>query len=265
MTSFDRDRAYARAVDFMRAVEERSYTRTEKWTLGTAFFHDSYPVKWVLNFMRLEHDDPAVSAEDVADEADRIMGGAGLGHRMLHVYDLEAAERLRPGLEALGWRDERLLLMGLATVPPVFHAEGVEVREISQEEMHEVARHLATQHYPQEAENAEQLASSREVTVKAANVTSVGGLIHGQIVGSCDLYDGGDIGQVEEVDTLEGFRKRGVAKAVVTTAIAISQQRGHDLTFLIADDKDWPKNFYARLGFVAVGYVYEFRRTEQGH
>lgn len=264
MTNFDRAAAFRRAARFMMDVEERSYTRKEPWRLGTAFFHEQFPVKWVLNFLRLEEDDPSVSAEEVAAEADRVMGGAGLTHRMLHMIDPDAARRLQPGLEALGWRSDRLLVMGLASIPPVSQAEGVQVREISQDEMYEVAKVLAARHFPQEAHHAEELARSREVIVKAANAISLGGIVDGRIVGSCDFYDGGDIGQIEEVDTLEEFRKRGIAKAVVTTAIAMSHEKGHELTFLVADDNDWPKDFYERLGFVPVGHIYEFRRTPWG-
>ncbi|MGI8407975.1 MAG: GNAT family N-acetyltransferase, partial [Actinomycetota bacterium] len=89
MKTFDRAAAFRRAVDFMRAVEERSYTRKEPWSLGTAFFHDDYPAKWVLNFLRLEHEDPKVSAAEIAREADILMGG--LRHRMLHVEDAVTA------------------------------------------------------------------------------------------------------------------------------------------------------------------------------
>jgi GNAT superfamily N-acetyltransferase len=215
--------------------------------------------------MRIERDDPAVSAEDVVKEADAVMGAAGLSHRMLHTDNAEVADRLRPGLESLGWRSEQLLVMALGSVPPVYAAEGVEVREIPQDEMFEVAKKATADHFPEQADHADQLARSREVIIKAANGISLGGCIDGEIAGSCDFYDGGDVGQIEDVDTLERFRKRGVAKALVTTAIAMSQQQGHDLTFLVADDKDWPKDFYARLSFVPVGYLYEFRKTAKGY
>jgi hypothetical protein len=33
---------------------------------------------------------------------------------------------------------------------------------------------------------------------------------------------------------------------------------GNDLTFLIADRDDWPKQLYAKLGFDEVGRVWEF-------
>ena len=50
--------------------------------------------------------------------------------------------------------------------------------------------------------------------------------------------------------TLQEFRKIGLATAIVTHALAESRSTGHDLTFLLAEAEDWPKELYRRLGFV---------------
>jgi hypothetical protein len=36
---------------------------------------------------------------------------------------------------------------------------------------------------------------------------------------------------------------------------------GHELVFLVADDDDWPKDLYARLGFETIGRTWSFLRT----
>jgi hypothetical protein len=48
---------------------------------------------------------------------------------------------------------------------------------------------------------------------------------------------------------------------VVQTAVEASLETGNELTFLVADDEDWPKQMYAGLGFEPVGRRYEFTRT----
>ena len=58
--------------------------------------------------------------------------------------------------------------------------------------------------------------------------------------------------------TLERFRNRGLARATVMRALAASRAAGHDLTFLIADRDDWPKELYAKLGFDEIGRIWEF-------
>jgi hypothetical protein len=44
----------------------------------------------------------------------------------------------------------------------------------------------------------------------------------------------------------------------VTRALDASREAGHDVTFLIADRDDWPKELYAKLGFDEIGRIWEF-------
>jgi predicted N-acetyltransferase YhbS len=46
----------------------------------------------------------------------------------------------------------------------------------------------------------------------------------------------------------------------VLRAVEEARRAGADLVFLVADDKDWPKQLYARLGFEPVGLAYKFIR-----
>jgi GNAT superfamily N-acetyltransferase len=59
---------------------------------------------------------------------------------------------------------------------------------------------------------------------------------------------------------LKEFRGRGFGKAVVARALAESMAAAHDLTFLLADAEDWPKELYRKLGFEEVGRVWDFIR-----
>jgi len=65
---------------------------------------------------------------------------------------------------------------------------------------------------------------------------------------------------VEDVATLEEHRGQGYASAVVMRAVREAQAAGADLIFLVADDEDWPKELYERLGFEIVGRSYKFIR-----
>jgi hypothetical protein len=47
----------------------------------------------------------------------------------------------------------------------------------------------------------------------------------------------------------------------VLAAADAARAEGADLVFLVADDEDWPKTLYARLGFDAAGPAWEFVRT----
>ena len=74
----------------------------------------------------------------------------------------------------------------------------------------------------------------------------------------CELYLEGGTAQIEDVATAERFRKRGLATAVVITAVEAARAAGADFIFLIADAEDWPKQMYAKLGFEEIGITYEF-------
>ena len=78
----------------------------------------------------------------------------------------------------------------------------------------------------------------------------------GEVGAYCELYSDGQTAQIENVFTLDRFRKRGLARAVVSKALEVAQ--GHELIFLIADQDDWPKELYRKLGFDDVGLIWEF-------
>jgi ribosomal protein S18 acetylase RimI-like enzyme len=70
--------------------------------------------------------------------------------------------------------------------------------------------------------------------------------------------------QVENVDTLEEFRGRGVARSVVLRAVEAARDADAEHVFIVADDADWPRELYARLGFDRVGRTRQFTRWGEG-
>jgi len=53
-------------------------------------------------------------------------------------------------------------------------------------------------------------------------------------------------------------RGRGLARAAVLAAVRAARGAGADLVFLGADEEDWPKHMYAKLGFDEVSRSYDF-------
>jgi hypothetical protein len=47
----------------------------------------------------------------------------------------------------------------------------------------------------------------------------------------------------------------------VTRAAYIGWKAGHELGFVVADDNDWPKQLYARVGFMPIGWTWAIHRT----
>jgi GNAT superfamily N-acetyltransferase len=74
------------------------------------------------------------------------------------------------------------------------------------------------------------------------------------------LRSDGRTAQVEDVYTAPESRGRGFASALVSHAVRTAQDQGVEFTFIIANDDDWPKHLYARLGFAPAGRKWAFHK-----
>lgn len=247
-----------RCLDFLRKFTFRVAQRTSRGRLGHAVLNDRLPRVWSLNYLLAERglgDD--VTAGELAEEADHLLGGAGLSHRKVEVLEAESAARLEPGFRALGWHVERDLVMTHHR-PPDRESDTSNVEELEASELEEVwAKGTRSGPYGADEEVVQQLVEQKHV-LAAAGARFFAARVDGEIASHCDLYSDGSTGQIEAVMTLEAFRNRGLARAVVTKALEESRGAGHDLTFLLADHDDWPRRLYVKLGFDEVGSVYEF-------
>jgi GNAT superfamily N-acetyltransferase len=247
-----------RAIAFEEALRDRCVDRIAPFRFGEALFTESLPRVWDANVLRVERADGA-TARELAAEADRVQGEAGLLHRKVAVLDEREGERLASGFEELGWLVTRFLFMAhrgeLARAPA---ATAVEVaRDVVRPLRERIAR---SEPWAREEEDV------RQVLATADRLTAAGGARHfavleGGAVASCaDLYSDGRTAQIEDVATVPEFRGRGYASAVVLTALAVARSDGHDFVFLVADDADWPKELYAKLGFEPLGRTFTFLR-----
>src|SRR5262249_48517407 len=88
--------------------------------------------------------------------------------------------------------------------------------------------------------------------------------VDGVPAGRCKLYLDGYDAQVESVATLEEHRGRGVARAVVLAATRAALASGAGHVFIVADDADWPKHLYERLGYDHIGRTWQYMREPSG-
>jgi GNAT superfamily N-acetyltransferase len=241
---------------FQRRIAERSAERRVPSRFGTALFHDELSRVWALNVLELEVADARL--EELVDEAERVHGEASLEHRRIHVDDETAGRRLAPGFAALGWKVEVSLVMphrrgGAARNEPS------RTRELTAAELR-ASWEAGIRSETRDEETVRQLLAAQELPVTTASARYFGAVIDGRPVSYCSLYSDGRTAQIESVMTLPPFRGRGLATATVTRALAESGAAGHDLTFLLADQDDWPKALYAKLGFESIGREYDFIR-----
>ena len=257
MTSAD---LATRIREFERELELRCSTETEPTAFGTAFLNLDFPLRYDSNFIWVEPPLCGIDADALAADADRVLGEHGLAHRKLYVDDDLHGSRLAAAFLDLGWSSERLLIMAQAREPE--SRPEIPVRELGFAEVRPFLELvLQRQPYADSEEAVRQLTEIRRVYEREAGARFFVAEVDGQPASVCELYVLGEVAQVEDVNTIEEYRGRGLGSAVVLAAAAAARARGCDVVFLIADDADWPKDLYSRLGFDPVGRFWSFVHT----
>lgn len=116
------------------------------------------------------------------------------------------------------------------------------VRDLRREWLGQMA--VDSDHVAVEEEVAQRLPG--DLLVLAANDAA------GAPAAFASLRTAGTEAEIEDVYCTPSQRGRGLATALVATAIARARGAGVEDLWIVADDDDWPKELYARLGFRTV-------------
>jgi ribosomal protein S18 acetylase RimI-like enzyme len=100
---------------------------------------------------------------------------------------------------------------------------------------------------------------TREVFLRAGLRWFVGS-IDGHPAGYASLLSLAGTGYLDNVVTMPGYRRRGVASAAVTAAVRASLDRGDANVFLLAEAGGEAQRLYERLGFTVAASVESFTR-----
>ena len=223
----------------------------EPWAHGTVVRATRYPSYFAFNVVRVE-EDPAMSVEALATFADEAL--AGLAHRCVGFDLVAAAEPLRAGFEAKGWKALRLLWMRHEAAPPL--GPDVSVEEVPYDAVHDlrVAWHL--EDFPDQ-DAAEYHAQAREVAQRR-HVQVLAVREGGAPVAFAQLERDGAAAEITQVYVHPEHRSGGRGTAMTRAAIEAAGDV-RDL-WITADDDDRPKQLYARLGFRPAWTTMEFLR-----
>lgn len=247
----------ARTVAFERRLLERVSTRLVPFAWGTAYLNDGYRVRWDSNLLWVEGG--AAPGEELVSEAERILGGAGLVHREIRVDDDAHGDAISEELERAGYGWDRLVVMALRRDPGSPRPSAAE--EVPLAELRPALETVLRREPWGDSEDVvRMLADFRAELERHAGARFFCARVEGRIASMCELYVDGAIAQVEDVNTLEEFRNRGLARAVVQQAVERARAEGATFVFLHALDEDWPKHLYAKLGFDPIGHVWSFVR-----
>jgi ribosomal protein S18 acetylase RimI-like enzyme len=246
-------------TDFEGRLLRRLSTRVVPFTWGNAYLDDDVPSRYYSNFLRVETDLTGVSAEDLLDATEKILGDGRYEHRLVIMRDEVAGARLEPGFTAAGYVRAPEVVQFLRREPDRPGTVEVEIVGFDQ------ARDVIERTYREDGQLPETLAvpftDHRRKYEDALGARFFVARIDGEQAGLCELYLDGEDAQVEDVATLARFRNRGVARSVVLAACDAARAAGATRVFIVADDDDWPKQLYERLGFDRIGTDVAFLRS----
>jgi ribosomal protein S18 acetylase RimI-like enzyme len=207
---------------------------------------------------------PAEAGADAVEQAlERHAGDAP--HRRLVCEDGDDATRLVAPLRGRGWSTSTEVLMVLREARDRPPSAGL-AREVDADTLQPVE--LATMLDEPELRDvagaravAEEVVASRRALAAATPTRWFCGAWEGRDGCNATLFSDGRTAQVENVGTVPDLRGRGLARATVSLAVDAALADGHDLVLIFADDDDWPKELYAKLGFRTVGRLRTFLRS----
>lgn len=251
MTAADLERALA----FLERADHAA-ARVEETPLGLLFVTPELPRRWDSNYLLVRAD---VDPDSLVEQADPLFEAAGLTHRKLSVPDEALGTRLWTSLPR-EWLRQRLLVMAHRR-PPEREPDLSLVTEVDEARLRATrAAVIATYPWGRDPEVQRQLLDAKLLAARRVQTRFFAALVDGEPASWADLYLANGVAQVEDVATLESHRNRGLASAVVMAAVQAANDGGAELIFLVADEDDWPKELYVRLGFEAIGRYYDFVR-----
>lgn len=247
--------ALATALGFMRRTAELAADQVRQLDAGCVVRTPSLPLVWGLNHLRLSA--PTTYAEAIGLAEEHL---GDLPYRQLAIESEASVKLLEAPLRADGWKSDRELLMVLAR-PPDRERDTAGVVEVEEDEVSELMRRWVADDDKMTAGTLDQVvaATCREGRVRAARNLAIRDE-GGELVAMTKLYSDGITAQVEDVYTVPAWRDRGCARRLITHAIALASEAGHELVFIVADDGGWPKHLYSRLGFDPIGRMGMFHR-----
>ncbi|HWY90779.1 MAG TPA: GNAT family N-acetyltransferase, partial [Solirubrobacteraceae bacterium] len=212
----------------------------EPWAHGRVVRASRYPSYFDYNAVCVDRD-AGLEARALESFADQAL--AGLAHRRLDFDLAAAAQPLRASFERDGWLTTRLLWMRLATAPVLVPPPLA--KEVPYEAVDQLRVIMHCEDFPEQDasgffDQAREVASIRRARVLAL-------LEGGMPVAFAQLVRDGAVAEITHVYVHPEHRGGGRGETI--TRAAIDAAGDVEDLWICADDEDWPKELYARLGF----------------
>jgi RimJ/RimL family protein N-acetyltransferase/ribosomal protein S18 acetylase RimI-like enzyme len=229
---------------FRGALQDAAAEQRVPATHGVGLFAPSVREVYDMNYVRAEE---AAPADELIADAERLM--EDYFHKRVIVE--RADDLTASGFRAHGWTVVPHLIMA-HTRAPDRRVDTSMVREVSFEELTD-ARHEVTVGEPWgDDEISSLLDDAKRLIMRAVPTRFFAAFADGEIAAYCEVRGDGAVAQIEDVNTLPRFRRRGLGRAVVQHAVD-EARAASDIVYLEALAEDWPRQLYAKLGFDVVG------------
>jgi predicted N-acetyltransferase YhbS len=254
-------RALERAFAFERAMHGAvGRVVTADW--GQAFLSPELDRCYDRNLLWITAG-ATLSASQADAHAARLLGGHGMTHRRLMVEPGPAAA-LHEDLVALGYDASNHLFMvhgGTAPEAPLAEVVEASVDDVSAATSRYLQTDPDTEYGRDRVTREHLLAHHREYGPAGGAERRFVIREDGEVVAWARLWRRGDEAQVEDVVCLADRRGRGYGRAVVAAATRTALDEGAGLVFIVADESDWPKDLYGRLGYETAGALGVYQRS----
>jgi uncharacterized protein (DUF952 family)/GNAT superfamily N-acetyltransferase len=243
----------ARALDV--SLRTRRAARVVDVPGGVAVADPAFPHSRDDNRLLVTDLLPAAEVTARATELTTALGWAATPVTLLHPDAAPVAAEL----SGQGWDVATTVLM--ARWAPFPAAVGGPAEVVPQPDVHALWgrswRHDLGPGEPDLDEVVRQLVGRELRTDRVVRVVDVGVREHGEVVAAAQLRVDGATASLESVVSDPSVRRRGHGRAVLDLALASAGSAGCDLVVLDAAADDWPRHWYARLGFTEVGRTWD--------
>ena len=247
---------WQRAIAFMRAIDQRCAEEVVPFRWGRALINRTLSSAPDLNYLLADSELESATADELEAESERIQGPTGISYRRVNVDNQHAADRLLPEFRRIAFRPERFAVMARHRMPD----RQVDPRGVSKVDWagYEPGRRREIESWAPTKLIAEQAIAKQLMTAAVVETSYWCAFVEASPASFCEVRREGSAAQIEFVETLAPFRRRGLARQLLTAVL--ESLRGCSFTFLVADLFDWPQHFYERLGFQRVGVETRFIR-----
>jgi GNAT superfamily N-acetyltransferase len=224
---------------------------------GFAFFDEAVPRVYHANALHVTAM-AGVTAAELMATAEKLF--AGLEHRRIVIEHEELWAELAPAFYDAHWTHSTEMYMAHRRDPDRVDIPS-SLQEIAFEELAASEdAFIASEPWGRDPAVRAQFTHRNRRAAHAAGERIFAAMDQGAPAAWAKLRTLGDLLQIEDVATLPHARGLGLGRGVVTAALQAALERTPPMVFLIADDDDWPKQLYAKLGFEGIGRVAVFDR-----